>query len=335
VWTDGQAGEDIDYFADHFDGVSVTLTDFAGTLGQASSGTRKLEMSASEKLLFKACLGDSDFDTSNNVDVYNWDYGTKYYPHIVKLVRSVTTYTDGGYYAVTYFDGTDFILINPFVSDDGLDAVKENQYDVYTTKGTLALTSNRSEATFGYGSKYIYMSNVSYDTTPTASLAPFDGDISCEVGNNNAYKTKYLFHCLNKTDMFTLLNWEAPYRNPRHINMYTAERLYTMPYERDTEKRFNVPTALEGNEMHFMTHVITTDLSTNWGAVTETSLASNTGSEANDFFRVYKFFPATASQYEYVAPCSNRGLCDTSSGTCKCFSGYTSDSCHEQISVSC
>jgi hypothetical protein len=34
---------------------------------------------------------------------------------------------------------------------------------VYTTKGTLALTSNQSEATFGFASKYVYMTNVTYD----------------------------------------------------------------------------------------------------------------------------------------------------------------------------
>jgi len=148
---------------------------------------------------------------------------------------------------------------------------------------------------------------------------------------------RYLFHCLDKDDMFTLLNWEAPMRNPRHINLYTAERLYTMPYENDAGDRFtngggeNLGSGA-ADEMHFMTHVINTDISTNWGAATEVGAAT---AIANDFFRVYKFFPHVSSQYNYVAPCSNRGLCDTSSGVCKCFSGYTSDACEQQISVSC
>jgi hypothetical protein len=41
------------------------------------------------------------------------------------------------------------------------------------------------------------------------------------------------------------------------------------------------------------------------------------------------------STYEYVAECSNRGLCDAAAlGTCTCFPGYTSDACSEQSSLS-
>jgi len=335
VWTDGQAGEDIDHFADHCDGVTVTITATQGS-GIATSQSKLGGLSSAETALLKACLGDADFDTSNNVDVYNWDYGTRHYPHIIKLVRTTTTYTDGGYYAALYFDGTDFQLVNPFIQPDS--TATADVYDIYTTKGTLALTSNMSEATFSFGSRYIYTSNTTYDTHVfTANAVPFDGDLSCEVGNNNAAKMRYLFHCLDKDDMFTLLNWEAPMRNPRHINLYTAERLYTMPYENDAGDRFingageNLGSGA-ADEMHFMTHVINTDISTNWGAATEVEAAT---AIANDFFRVYKFFPHVSSQYNYVAPCSNRGLCDTSSGVCKCFSGYTSDACEQQISVSC
>jgi hypothetical protein len=83
-------------------------------------------------------------------------------------------------------------------------------------------------------------------------------------------------------------------------------------------------------EMHYMTHVITSDISTNWGV----AVGSDGSTRGAPQFHVYKFFPAKASDYTYVAPCSNRGICDTDSGTCKCFSGYTSDSCHEQNSLS-
>jgi len=266
-----------------------------------------------------------------------------YYPHIVKLVRTVTTYTDGGYYAVLYYDTTQtidnlhtegtFILLNPFSPEDPSDAT--DVYDIYTTKGTLALTSNMSQAVFGYASRYIYMTNASYDTT-LGNDGYYDGDVSCERGNNNGGKFPYIFHCLNKTDMFTVLNFELPQKNPPHINLYTAERLYTLNYQDDVDDRFSSSQRASGvyayAEMHFMTHVITTDLSTNWGA----TRGDSTGSiGVSPIFRIYKFFPATASEYNYVAPCSNRGICDTSSGLCKCFSGYTSDNCGEQISVNC
>lgn len=345
VWTDGQQGEDNDYFADHCDGVTVTIgisTNGASAAAQVAhhflSG-----FTTSEKNLLKACLGSSDFDTSNNKDVYNWDYGSIYYPHMVKLVRTVTTYSDGGYYAVLWYDKTimydnlgaltdgTFRLLNPINPPD---AFYSDNYEIYTTKGVLALTSNKSEATFGFGSKTIYMGNASYDEV---DALPFDGDISCEIGNNNAYKTKYLFHCMDKGDIFTLLNWEYPLLNPPHLNLYTAQRLMHSDLLWSNNMRFpragrKINSLNMG--MHFMTHTITTDLSTNWAAATGVNPADGTTIDANmAWFRVYKFFPDTTSTYNYVAPCANRGICDTSSATCKCFPGYTSDSCSEQSSI--
>lgn len=334
VWTDGQQGENVDHFADHCDGVTVTIGMDQASFNYLTGFT------TAERNLLKKCLGESDFDSSNNQDVYNWDKGSKLYPHMIKLVRTVTTYTDGGYYAVIWYDTTVYLdnlktegtfkLLNPFSPPD---AQATDNYDVYTTRGTLALTSNKSEATFGFASKFIYMTNVTYDNfIGSHNNVSFDGDISCEIGNNNAYKMEYIFHCLNKTDMFTLLNWEHPNFNPPHINLYTAERLHTGPYQYNVVQRF--PTATTKlHEMHYMTHVITSDISTNWGVAVGPSGASpyKTGVPQ---FHVYKFFPAAASDYTYVAPCSNRGICDTDSGVCKCFSGYTSDSCHEQNSLS-
>lgn len=335
VWTDGQQGEDVDHFADHCDGVTVTI----GT--DQASYNYLTGFTIAERNLLKKCLGESDFDSSNNQDVYNWDKGSKLYPHIIKLVRTVTTYTDGGYYAVIWYDtsvqkdnlqleGT-FKLMNPITPPDML---LTDQFDVYTTTGTLALTSNKSEATFGFASKYIYMTNITYDNGYTNQT--YDGDISCEVGNNNAHKFDSIFHCLNKTDLFTMINWEYPNYNPPHLNLYTAERLHTGPYTHSVKDRFNSPKHPNG-EMHFMTHMITSDISTNWGVVVNNNPAGGNGkitTPGTPQFHVYKFFPATASDYTYVAPCSNRGICDTDSGTCKCFAGYTSDSCHEQNSLS-
>jgi len=37
--------------------------------------------------------------------------------------------------------------------------------------------------------------------------------------------------------------------------------------------------------------------------------------------------------YTYVSECSNRGLCDTESGLCACFSGYTHENCDTQTPV--
>lgn len=349
VWTDGQQGENVDYFADHCDGVTATIGYVIGQPGYQRSAYLT-GMTPAEKNILKKCLGDSDFDTSNNRDVYNWDTGSKLYPHMVKLVRTVTTQYDGGYYAVLWYDlnapfsdqtGLDgtFRLLNPFNPPD---TFATDNYDIYTTRGTLALTSNNSEATFGFASKYIYMTNISYDVFGWNTTDRFDGDISCEVGNNNAGKFAFIQHCLNKTDLFTVLNWEYPSFNPSYINLYTAERIHTANYKHSVADRFQNRVRKHGvneeKEMHYQTHFINTDLATNWGASIGnfTDVNDPTGNN-NAFgkpqFHVYKFFPAKASTYNYVAQCSNRGICDTDSGVCECFPGYTNDNCAIQSSL--
>ena len=352
VWTDGQQGEYDDYFADHCDGVTVTIGRLTGANYDDVNGISYLTgFTTTEKNLLKKCLGSADFNTSNNVDVYNWDHGSKLYPHLIKLVRTVTTYTDGGYYAVIYYDpsssfedsvgdGGVFRLVNPFSPPDNFET---DNYDIYTTTGTLALTSDLSSVVFGYASKYVYTVNVSYDlnisTNSLHHLYPYDGDISCEVGNNNAHKFNYINHCLNTSDLFTLLTWDHQAANPPHINLYRAKRLKTMPFAHMVQERFGAATDENGydarmsnSSMHFMTHVITTDISTNWG--TSYGTRNFNGPAAGTIkFQVYKFFPAASSTYNYVAECANRGICDRDSGLCKCFNGYTSDSCAEQSSL--
>jgi len=349
VWTDGQQGEDSDYFADHCDGVSVTIGSTTKT-ADATSGSYKdntnpgglksqhflTGITVQERQLLKTCLGDSDFDTSNNQDVYNWDKGTQLYPHIIKLVRTVTTYIDGGYYAAVWYDtsvtGLDnlqsegtFKLLNPFMPPD---AFATDTYEIYTTKGTFALTSNHSQALFSFASNHVFMTNATYDTRISA---PYDGDISCELGNNNAYKMKYIFHCVNKTDIVTFLNFDFPYENPPNINLYTVQRLMHTTLLWDPYYIFGSGTGNnEGHNSfgaHYMTHMLTTDLSTNWGVTAASKL------QVGPMYHTYKFFPATESTYNYVAPCSNRGTCDETTGLCKCFPGYTNDACDIQSSI--
>ena len=91
---EGISGENIDYFPTMCDG--VTFQAEAGKKGGASEvggvGVPTAgSLTAAEEKLLKACLGDADGDASNNLEVYNWDYGTAnttFHPHIVKIVTT-------------------------------------------------------------------------------------------------------------------------------------------------------------------------------------------------------------------------------------------------------
>jgi hypothetical protein len=297
-------------------------------------------------------------------------------------VRSSTTYTDGGYYValIYYASGTilngagngatvntynlasdSFVLLNPFYPPDSLPT---DQYDVYTTTGTLALTSNFTEAIFGFASQEIILtaagltegtyktvaqSNFDLDATHGAlgasrSTAKFtySGGVSCETEYNMKYRgsltgdfnyeTSYIAYCLNKTDIFVLLNTDDLYANPPHINLYTAQRLYNKHYDYSISEIWGSGSAVV--EASLGAHVIVSDLSINWASSLKGTVT--TGATAQQFhprFRVYKFFPSKTSTYNLVAECSNRGICATDTGICQCFPGYSSDSCSQQNSL--
>lgn len=80
------------------------------------------------------------------------------------------------------------------------------------------------------------------------------------------------------------------------------------------------------------TNIIISDISTNWAA---NFMAQDDDASQDQYmpgFHVYKFIPHAQSQYTYMAPCSNRGVCDEL-GLCKCFSGYAGDACEIQDTV--
>merc|ERR1711988_1840700 len=416
VFTDGQQGEDNDYFADHCDGVTVTVqhanivpdqvlsTGYSGNQryadGNIANAARwTLLADATETSLLKKCLGDSDMTSTNNVEIHNWDHGSADFPHLIKLVRTVTSITDGGYYVAIYWDGAEFVMLNPFTPPDALET---DVYEVYTTQGTLARVSAKAQAYFGFGQKKVITTN----TFRAGEEAGWDGDVSCETGANPVHASRlalagdndndskddmsvmfindiettvggtsegmaqtYIKACVNKTDMVTFLNYAFPALNPPKINLYTVDRLVKDKVTRSKSLRYGsgvfslaagsgngIDTGAEydghsdsnadddkailGNpyeDMHFGTNVMTLDLSTNWAVElnhnSSYTLPLNAAAFATPYY-IYKFIPAVDSTYEYVAECSNRGLCDSETGTCECFTGYTNDACDQQDSLS-
>jgi len=70
IYANGFTGEDTDYVNDLCEGVTVTIS--ASTTNNAN---QLIVSSAAQTKLLKKCLGDSNNDPTDNVEVYDWDYG--------------------------------------------------------------------------------------------------------------------------------------------------------------------------------------------------------------------------------------------------------------------
>jgi len=62
-----------------------------------------------------------------------------------------------------------------------------------------------------------------------------------------------------------------------------------------------------------------------------TSFTVDSAIDAADSAKVYIYVDNRGTTEELT--CSRRGLCDESTGTCECFSGYTDDDCSRQDSL--
>eukprot|EP00984_Skeletonema_dohrnii_P000629 scaffold195_cov118-Skeletonema_dohrnii-CCMP3373.AAC.1 len=209
-------GESVDYFAQRCEGITVkVLADSSniddtwildnvrpGSLGYLSGPDGPL--TASEMKILKKCLGDSDWDPDNNVEVADWDYGVVVendgvdshnmigaHPHAIKVVPidtdvHYTTHTPGSYHLV-WFDedatGKEFRVAN--LSSDANDLSEATEMFLYTTKGTVQQ--------MGYGSESRIADNSSGTASSTRIVGFFDKD-------TNRIYTNYDTSCQNNPD---------------------------------------------------------------------------------------------------------------------------------------
>lgn len=85
VFSNGFSGEDTDYVPNLCSGVTVSLNK------AATNNYYYLSMGTGQDALLKACLGDADGNSANNVEVYNWDYGSSTNPHLIKLIETTAS----------------------------------------------------------------------------------------------------------------------------------------------------------------------------------------------------------------------------------------------------
>ena len=224
------AGESKDYFAQRCEGITVKVladSDNAnawtpdnvrpGSLGYLSGPSGPL--TAAEKKLLKKCLGDSDWDVENNVEVANWDTGVLVesdgtnaynmigaFPHAIKVVPVESTsgysiHTPGSYQLVWYdADATnkEFRVAN---INSAANAVGEaDEMYVYTTKGTVQQ--------MGWGTEGQVAENPAPGGTSSTRIVGFfdkesnriytNYDTSCT--NNPSSPNARNFVCVNKGD---------------------------------------------------------------------------------------------------------------------------------------
>jgi len=374
VYSNGFYGENDDFVPDLCENVVVYLT--AGTglnLDSLNPST------AAEKKLLKACLGDADGDSTNNIETYNWDYGSQSNPHLVKLIDRTNTldasvdsdpthivskkssvsflcapYTGSvcnhantpGFYVAMFYDNTNdayYIFGRP-----AYDYSSSTPFWIYTTKGYLSVTNSHTNAFNTWLSSNInqydhYFSNILYTRDSSATAARSKSDLSCETGTSNAQ----LLACLNKGDYIMVLNTNLRWNGAgatlgNNVHAFSAgstaaiasNAIYPQIYQVKKIAKETIPPA------HY---ALSKDQATTWSNAADaptfiqyqivvdkpfnTDFHFDPATAASDTSAtVYKFTPPS-NAYTYAAQCSNRGLCDTNSGLCNCFSGFTGDNC--------
>lgn len=228
-------GESVDYFVDRCEGLTVkVLADSddlddswtadnvrPGSLGYLSGPDAPL--TDAEKKILKRCLGDSDGDYDNNVEVADWDLGVNVendgvtshnmigaFPHAIKVVPIETTpgyniHVPGSYHLLWYDSsavGKEFRVANINSAANTLSEATETY--LYTTKGTVQQ--------MGWGTEEKIADNSAGGSSSTRIVGYFDK-------NSNKIYTSYDTSCVNDP--------EPP--NPRnHVCVNKGDKLFVV-----------------------------------------------------------------------------------------------------------
>jgi hypothetical protein len=228
-------GEFEDNFAEKCQGVTlkVVIDTNPGTDTWDTSNVRPgslgylTDMDAAEIKLLKQCLGDSDGDEDNNVDVTNWDEGAIWeaedtgpvvaykmigsFPHAIKVVPKedmlgYNYYTGGQYYLVWYDStataGKEFRVAN----------INANQNDASLAQESYAFTTTGIVRQLGWSASSELADNQAGSSSTDRIVARFDPytnklytnfDTSCENDSDNS---NFNHQCIEKGDKLFIID---------------------------------------------------------------------------------------------------------------------------------
>lgn len=355
VYPNGFQGEVSQYFDEKCIGVDLTLLtqpvqEIAG--GFTSEYTYLGGLSSLETRLLQRCLGESDlspsiYSATGSIEgqTYTWDYGDVYYPHIVRLVdrtdpheiisdlcnrtadestdawvdSSVATLDGGrsslkgrrcspgvappGFLAALYFDdslGRYVLMTRP-----SKDYSTSTTFAIWTTTGSAQMVSDEAMIYTSPNFEDVYSSTI-YSTNASSTYADYQGNIECEVNPENRNGA---VACIEKEDLVFFLDKDRQENNPEYLNIYTVKRLQVEP---QSPLRSIQDSYREGSTRNRIT--VDAGIASRF----DRSNGTYTG-------RAYKFRPPKG--HVYVSECSNRGLCETSTGVCECFNTFSGDDC--------
>ncbi|CAM9482805.1 unnamed protein product [Hapterophycus canaliculatus] len=366
IYDTGITGEFYDFFAQKC-GVTVSVTD---SVAQHFTEVQRITIASGDVRTLKECLGDSNGVSTDNVGVENWDFGGPtghfgtwhetileavpgQYPHLVKLVNSAPeSEFEGGMYTVMVWHEED----NAFVLSAAVDT--SQTYQVFATDGVLERVWYDTD-TDGNFEMYDEVGGGAHDEMGLAYWAQYSDtiytsrDFSCENAGSSGSDpvfydgSSYLNNnCLEKGDLLVLPAFTTGIQSK---NM-TGDIGYMSTLD-DAQDTLNSAGLFEIMKISVEDYTAYSNVTEDrfqikldrpifWdGSYTSPRMFMEDEFDYEStkvgIRQFYRFTPDmdSANTAEWVAPCSNRGLCDLTVGLCTCFAGYTNENCDTQSAL--
>merc|ERR1711976_769152 len=220
--------------------------------------------------------------------------------------------------------------------------------DGFTQKGdadgTVDADKNDETPVYARWTRFSTTIYTSYDTS-CEYMNSYADDASGTYGDSTSAHLRYVYPCLSKGDYIMLPdgNWgdmnDATAPADNHAaetgtteysgHMYQIVKIWTAPWTSTTE-------TTENRYRITVDKPIPWDGSNKFAAAVQTAVSFTTSTK-HGINPIFKFDTETETMdgakptyFEYVSECSNKGICNTETGLCECFKGYTKADCGTQ-----